>query len=373
MPRLSTPDFAKAHQDAYSLVRLAQETELVENYSEALDLHIRAIASLRYYVSILKAKSEERKRAKLQLRFTVERSNVLGKYLKDVAANSGSTVILVPPPLPSEASINQELLNPNSTVFLSMVERRIWTNLPNPDPTSSGPLLLTPLLLPTLPVQTFHVYHEKETRLSGPGWHCFHIKDWSKSQTFYTMLCVGTWEQRFCPPIFCDMFRASQCENVCARITFEVFTPASRSLGCRMTIEGGTGTTTYSSPDRAKKGWSPRRFTFGDRRFVWRHPDRQEKDAPASSAPGPDRNAGLLSSFLRMEELYEVIAEWAVPGSKTGKMGDEVFDRPLAWGEHTMLKFGGHVCTVHLAGGLDQLFREFILASMLGPLMLGLA
>ncbi len=121
MPRLSTPDFAKAHQEAYSLVRLALEAEVAQNYSEALDFHNRATEALRYYVSILKAKSEERKRAKLQLRFTIERSNTLGKYVKAVAVNTGTAVILVPQPLPSEATINHELLNPNSTVFLSMV------------------------------------------------------------------------------------------------------------------------------------------------------------------------------------------------------------------------------------------------------------
>ncbi|TFK59562.1 hypothetical protein BDN72DRAFT_883918 [Pluteus cervinus] len=372
MSRLSTADFPKAHREAYSLVRQAHEAELAQNYTEALDLQIQAIASLKYYISVLRKKSEERKRAKLQRRHMIERSNTLGKYMKSVAADSGSVVVLVPPPLPSDATIDQELLDPNSTVFLSMVERRIWTNLPNPDPTSDEPLLLTPLLTPTLPVQIFHVYHEKERRLFGRSWHCLHIKDWSKSQTLYTMLCVGTWELSS-HDIVCEMFRASSCENVCARITFDVTTPELRSLGCRMEIEGGTGTTIPSSPDRTKRGWSPRRFTFGDRRFAWHRLKRKEKDALASEVPGPDRNAGIFSSFFQMEGLYEVMRECPVPGSQTGKMADEVFDRPLAWGERKMFKFGGHVCTVQLAGGLDQLFREFILASMLGPLMLGLA
>ncbi|TFK62402.1 hypothetical protein BDN72DRAFT_392308 [Pluteus cervinus] len=227
-------------------------------------------------------------------------------------------------------------------------------NLPNPNPATDQPLFFTPLLSPTLPGQTFHMYHEKETRVSGMPWHCLHIKDWCKSQTLYTM----TWEKGLSPPIFCDMFRASGCENICARITYDI-TNAESHKGCRMTIDGGTGTTVHTSPDRSK-GWSPRRFTFGDRRFVWRH-------------NGTEKDSGMLSSFFKMDELYEVIREWPVPVSLTGKVGDEVFDRPLAWGERTMLKYGGHVCTVQLAGGLDQLFREFILANMLGPLTLGLA
>ena len=61
--------------------------------------------------------------------------------------------------------------------------------------------------------------------------------------------------------------------------------------------------------------------------------------------------------------LYEVIREWPDPKSKTGKMLDEVHPRPLVWGEAKFAK--DKVCTIHMVGGLDQRFREFLLASEL--------
>lgn len=61
------------------------------------------------------------------------------------------------------------------------------------------------------------------------------------------------------------------------------------------------------------------------------------------------------------EALYEVKKEWPLPGSKTGKKGDECFTKKLAW---TELKMGmKKVAILHVAGGVDQVFREFILAS----------
>lgn len=61
------------------------------------------------------------------------------------------------------------------------------------------------------------------------------------------------------------------------------------------------------------------------------------------------------------EALYEVKREWPVAGSKTGKMMDECFPVKLAW---TDLKMGlKKVAVLHVHGDVDQLFREYILAS----------
>lgn len=86
----------------------------------------------------------------------------------------------------------------------------------------------------------------------------------------------------------------------------------------------------------------PSRFTYGGRRFVW-------VDSPSGQFGLPD--------------LFEVKREWGKAGSKTGKREDERFGRKLAWGEAkiAMSKIG----TIHMVGGLDQIFREFILASVI--------
>jgi hypothetical protein len=47
---------------------------------------------------------------------------------------------------------------------------------------------------------------------------------------------------------------------------------------------------------------------------------------------------------------------------------DETHVRPLVWGEiKTALE---KVCTIHMVGGLDQMFREFLLASQVTRLLI---
>jgi hypothetical protein len=65
------------------------------------------------------------------------------------------------------------------------------------------------------------------------------------------------------------------------------------------------------------------------------------------------------------ETLYEFHKDWAKPGSRTGKRCDDA--RPmtkLVWGEK---KRSGKVdsYTIHFAGGIDQVFREILLASQM--------
>jgi hypothetical protein len=115
-----------------------------------------------------------------------------------------------------------------------------------------------------------------------------------------------------------------------------------KSIGRPFTITTGAGTTVTSTPDRIeKKTWTPRRFIYGGRKFVWKE----------------DKGRGGADA------LYEVKREWADPESKTGKVMDETFERPLVWLENKIS--AKSVCTIHMVGGLDLLFREFLLAELL--------
>ena len=72
-----------------------------------------------------------------------------------------------------------------------------------------------------------------------------------------------------------------------------------------------------------------------------------------------DESKGLKE----MESLYEVRSETRIHGSKTGKVQDETFERAIAWIRY---KFAEEkIAVVGMAGGLDQLFQEFILAGAL--------
>jgi hypothetical protein len=97
-------------------------------------------------------------------------------------------------------------------------------------------------------------------------------------------------------------------------------------------------------PDRVGKiGWTPRRFTYGGRKFVW----KQE---------------GMSTNSMK-ESLFEVEKEWPKPGSKTGKIEDKTVARKLMWSERPSLLNKYYI--LHFAGGLDQFFMEYLLASQL--------
>lgn len=95
-------------------------------------------------------------------------------------------------------------------------------------------------------------------------------------------------------------------------------------------------------PDRVEnKSWDPRRFTYGGRQFVW----------------------VMGKGEMHPQELYEVEKTWPKPGSKTGKREHKVVGRKLAWGESKLS--WSNPLTLYIAGGIDQMFREYILPSQL--------
>ncbi|KAL4913698.1 hypothetical protein BDW62DRAFT_205260 [Aspergillus aurantiobrunneus] len=71
-----------------------------------------------------------------------------------------------------------------------------------------------------------------------------------------------------------------------------------------------------------RKDWSPRRFQYGGRNFVWK----------SGRADGKSADGGLFKSFA-WETLYETRRVWPKDGSRTGKMEDETVGPRLCWGE----------------------------------------
>lgn len=67
------------------------------------------------------------------------------------------------------------------------------------------------------------------------------------------------------------------------------------------------------------------------------------------------------------EVLYEVEEEWPKPGSKTGKKEDKTLDRRLMWSEKNNISSKPHV--LHFAGGMDELFIEYLLASQMARMI----
>jgi hypothetical protein len=223
--------------------------------------------------------------------------------------------------------------------------------LPNqPDPRVVGSIYITPLLSTSLPDTVYHVYKETEERYNGL-WIFLEIKGEDKV-TYYTLAAFKRYGFQI-PNI--TLSRTAEYGVNCVVAEIEPIEPipnygssyasyrsnalANGNLGRPMTFR----TTAVQEPitetlDRTieRKNWYPRRFTYGNRRFIW-----------------------------RSEALYEVEKEWADPESKTNKILDQTFGRALLTSKPKVAR--KKICTVNIAGGLDQQFREYLLASYLIP------
>jgi len=204
---------------------------------------------------------------------------------------------------------------------------------------------LTPMLPKDVPDIIFHVYEQVILR-RGYILYYQHVKDVTKAQTLYTMCCLKHWGRGING---LSLSRATEYHTVCNNIYLEQITDNGTAItGTPLKITTAAGSTRDDRPDR-KKQWAPHRFTYGNRRFMWK--DKSKK-------------------FKGMESLYEVRSESLVHGSKTGKMQDETFKSPIAWIRYKLAS--EKIGVVGMVGGLDQLFQEFILASALSKRVIGL-
>jgi hypothetical protein len=219
----------------------------------------------------------------------------------------------------------------------------------------------TPLLDPKLPITTYRIHKGSDkgffkAHLTGHRKQYYEVKDASDKHTLYIMRATGA------PNVQVQtttLHRATEPSTACIRVTIspiktkvaytKLSTAGAESLmvGRPLQIQTQFPPVVIQEPtDRIEKmGWTPRRFTYGGRRFVW----KQE-----NSSWGDDWN---------VETLYEVEKEWPKRGSKTGKKEEKTLGRKLVWGTYKNGK--NEVGTINFVGGIDQLFREYLLASQL--------
>ncbi|PVF92819.1 hypothetical protein CPB86DRAFT_790768, partial [Serendipita vermifera] len=347
-----SPPFAQwmTYEKANELQTQAATAEVAGDFKKAYELQNELATLLPPLIANGVKKSEERRRAKLQQKVVTERLAALGPF---VVGGEGEP----PKPLPSTATLRKEVEDPPAgTCFLSLVEAgstpvmQVRAGLPDqPDPNQLGTTFLTPLLATSLPDTTYHIYSETITRDKG-GWAYFHAKDENKN-THYTLAGYKLHGYQLPRVIFS---RASEYAkdiaiiDIAAIDTREHLKSTAKIVGRTMTILwGATGKTTQVIPDRQDtvNGWVPRRFIWGGKRFVWKEP----KDAPFE------------------ERLYEVKKEWPDPKSRTGKIADETHERPLVIVKKNV--FGSKIGTFTVVGGLDQTFREYLIATFLARSM----
>jgi len=215
-------------------------------------------------------------------------------------------------------------------------------NLPN----SSIPFF-TPTLNASAPPKVYRISHDSELIMLGQRAHWMFVKDESNMHLLYAMHVL--WQDDV--PITAGLLRrASELLPACGA----VYTKILRTPGgaYRLQMETTSQVLTTETPDRGQftKVWSPRRFTYGGRNFVW----EAQKDG------------GPWSKF-EWETLYETQSVSKKEGSKTGKMEDVKVGQKLCWGEKTGTKIGGKRVehTIYISAGLDQIFTEHLLASQL--------
>jgi hypothetical protein len=204
----------------------------------------------------------------------------------------------------------------------------------------------TPTLDPNLPVLSYHIYVSREPWTIGGHLYYYKVKSATDDrQTLYVLQA----HKRYLHQISTTtLHRSAEFTNVCVQATITGVRPRSNHIALRlkgrpMQFYTPSSRVIREEPDRLEKtGWGPRRFTYGGRQFVWETEDKNE---------------------WRPQALYEVERTWPKPGSKSGRKEHKVVGKKLVWGEHR----GGlkKVAVIHMVGGIDQVFREYLLASQL--------
>ncbi|KAJ5607519.1 hypothetical protein N7537_004138 [Penicillium hordei] len=209
-------------------------------------------------------------------------------------------------------------------------------------------------LSPDAPTVTYRITHSSELVNLGMRSYWFFVKDATNTHVLYALQFVWSNEApivetvlrragEFLPQIGATSVRLQKTKGG----TFRMITRTIPDMGAITEIPDG---------EMQRKDWSPRRFEYGGRNFVWK-----------SAAAEGKKEGGMFGSFgIAWETLYETKRVWAKSGSRTGKMEDEIVGPRLCWGE----KKGGNGAdhSIHMVGGLDLYFREHLLAVQLSRL-----
>ncbi|KAL3489273.1 hypothetical protein BJX62DRAFT_156931 [Aspergillus germanicus] len=356
-------DIYKLSINPFLLERLAE-------YEKAIDSHKKAIEVLSMAADKFRKSSSVRKINRKMFERQVDLHRERLSYLESLKSKGSFDGIILPP---TALDVGQELQREdedNSPWTLSQMRKALYDYKKQEDSAATEPpshlkpfLNVTdstkiPFFAPTLPASaetvTYRLSHSSELLELGVRSHWWFVKDSTNKHTLYAVQAV--WSQDV-PIVEAILRRAGE------------FLPQMGAIGIRIRkMKGGAfrlimntvpeGGLVVEIPDgeAERKDWSPRRFEYGGRNFVWK----------SGRADGKSADGGLFKSFT-WETLYETKRVWPKAGSKTGKMEDETVGPKLCWGE----KGGGNGAShsIHMVGGLDLQFREHLLASQLARLV----
>ncbi|SPO03273.1 uncharacterized protein DNG_05955 [Cephalotrichum gorgonifer] len=343
------------------LCRTAFHAEHQRQFADAQRMHREAVAGLTKLVDDAGWRDRERKRvARKQIKFHATRVEILRPIVE--GRKAGLDVVL-----PTSLSMQESLMTvaPNGRLPIGLEE--VWlsdytankaanpTAAPVADTTTFQHLLQTPVppytptLDPSLPDVTYHIYSSGEG--VWPVGHIFYFKAKSMNESRETLYVLQAPKRRRYQIPLATLHRSTEFTSPCVQVQIEPVKPESQNSlnlammkGRSFTLYGASKRPIVEKSDRVERKWGNRRFHFAGREFVWE---------TAHNPAYPDT-------------LYEVEKSWPKPGSKTGKREHKRLGRRLVWGD---LKTGlKKVGMIHMVGGLDQVFVEYVLASQLARL-----
>lgn len=207
----------------------------------------------------------------------------------------------------------------------------------------------TPTLDTSLPTVTYHIYSSGEAVFPTGHIFYFKVKSAADKEGGQTLWVLQAAKRRRYQIGLATLHRSTDFTTPCVQVQIDPVKPERHSSIA--ILKGRSQTLFCASPrpilerqDRVERDWGYRRFHFAGREFVW-----ETQKNPFT----PDT-------------LFEVERSWPKAGSKTGKREHKVVGGRLVWGElRTGFKKTG---LIHMVGGLDQAFVEYVLASQLARL-----
>lgn len=215
----------------------------------------------------------------------------------------------------------------------------LYEELPSPD------IPYYTMLDPSQPPMTYHLHRTREWSTSGCRKYIYTAREYSDKYSLYMLEASHRGDNQMTQA---DFFRVAEYPQHCISVLLSGIdkrdSKAAYKSRC-IRLSGPFSTPIKEYPDRQQKiPWSPRRFTYGGRKFVWKPGDPHDDVMP--------------------ETLFEFQRDWVKPGSRSGKRIDDARPTKLVWGEKRR-KGKVESYTIHFAGGVDQVFRELLLASQM--------
>ncbi|KAL4884579.1 hypothetical protein BJY04DRAFT_168149 [Aspergillus karnatakaensis] len=362
---MSTPD--EIRSKVYQLSVAPFVLERRGEFESAIDIHKNAADVLGQAAEAFKKNGTKANRKMFERQAELHRERLA--YLEGLKQKGSFDGIIRPPTFLDLADELKRDEKDSSPWTLSQIRKALYEYQKDDSPKKEIPDHLKPFIdvadttkipfftatLPSNPETVkYCLSHSSDLVYMGIRSHWWFVKDATNTHVLYAGQCE--WNNEM-PIVQTKLRRAGEFlpEMGAVNVKIRKQKKGSFRLETRTVPDSGA---IIEIPDgeQERKDWSPRRFKYGGRNFVWK----------TARPDGKCADGGLFKS-LGFEVLYETKRVWPKNGGKPGIMEDETVGPKLFWGEKDGVNGASH--TLYLAAGLDQMFTEHILAAQLARFM----